>query len=85
MESMRRQKSVQWLIISRLSKVLLVCFLFFEHCDWFGIPECQITHIFSLEGSRVAPVGRLDKATSGLLLLTNDNDLNHSIRFFFLG
>ena len=45
--------------------------------EQFGRPS--VLDLIDMEGARLVPVGRLDCATSGLLLLTNDGDLVYKL------
>ena len=45
--------------------------------EQFGRPS--VPDLLDIEGVRLVPVGRLDCATSGLLILTNDGDLVYKL------
>ncbi len=44
-----------------------------------GVVKCGKGHIGASEGPRLYPVGRLDKDTTGLIILTNDGDLTYRL------
>ena len=78
-----------------ISQVIFILFFVLTHCQEGILTDSstgentlykwltEITEKYSHSKEdplRVAPVGRLDRETTGLLLLTNDSDLNHAIR-----
>lgn len=48
-------------------------------CSVMGPEEPKVTELFKDVPERVFPVGRLDKLTSGLLVMTNDGDFSYKM------
>lgn len=42
-------------------------------------PQATIYAVFPFDPNKIKPIGRLDKETEGLILMTDDGDLNHGL------